>query len=124
MEVLNQNQRRSAYWRSILLTFIALVVLVLVLSSVSNSYTSQGTAEVNKMQKEHEMERKQFAKEKQGLEDDIKQLNIELKECREDTQNPKLKNCFNRLDKKEKSLTDIKNQLDKCENNLQAAKSF
>lgn len=124
MELLNQNQRQSAYWRVILLTCFAVALLVIVLFSTCTSYTSQGVAEINKMQREHEMGRKQFAKEKQGLEDDIKQLSITLKKCKEGTDDPKLKNCFDRLDKKEESLTDIENQLEECESNLKAATSF
>lgn len=124
MEVLNQNQRRSAYWRIILLTFFTIALLFLVLFSAYKTYASQGLAEIEKLQKEHEKGHKKFLKEKRGIEDDINEFSVELKKCKEGLDNPRLKNCFDRLDKKEENLTDLENELESCQGDLDAATSF
>ena len=124
MEVLNQNQRRSAYWRIFLLTLFTLALLFLVLFSTYKTYASQGLAEIEKLQQEHDKRYKKFLKEKRGIEDDINELSVELKKCKEGLDNPRLKKCYDRLEKKEKSATDLENELESCQDNLKAATSF
>ena len=124
MEVLNQNQRRSAYWRIFGLTVFTLVLLMLVLYSTYDRYVSQGVAEITKMQKEHNRDKKKSLKTIAGLKDNIKMLTSDLKKCQDNIMNNKIKNCLERLEGKEKRREELEEKLEKCEKDLKTASSF
>jgi len=124
MEVLNHNQRQSAQLRIIAMTAVTILLILLVLYSTSNKYTSQGKAEMAKMEKECNRDRKKSLKVIAGLQDDVSSLTKELEKCEDNIMNNKLRNCLDRLEKKEDTKEELKEELKECEKNYRAATSF
>jgi Skp family chaperone for outer membrane proteins len=86
MEILNKNQRNSALWRLWGLGAIVLAIIAVMLFSMHQEYAGQGLAELEKIQRECEREkriligkRQDAVNENNKLEEKIKKLEAELK---------------------------------------------
>lgn len=122
MEVLNQNQRNSAYRRIAALIAGVLTVLTLILFFTYKAYASQGRAEADKLIAVHERSTKLWQAEEQDLENKIRAAEAKLKVCLEGgAANLRLKSCITRLEGKEKRVEDLEKRLESCEGDLNAA---
>lgn len=124
MEVLNRNQRRSAYWRIVGIVSGILLFLATILFSTTSNYKSQGSGELELIISEHQRDSINWLKSIRGLEGDIKKLKSQVTKCRENNMNGRLENCLDRLEGKEERLTKLEGDLESCQGKLNAATSF
>lgn len=125
MEVLNQNQRRSAFWR---ISAIALLILALFgtsLFSMHKQYAAQGKGEYETLKNKYTQEKLKWQGIENGLKNNLKRLKAELKKC-QDNNNPeeRLEICKENLAFKEDQIRRLQNDLNLCESKLQAATAY
>jgi len=125
MEVLNQNQRRSAIWRILALGILILAMLATVLYSWHNQYASQGSSELEALQEKFDKQTKKWKGVKKDLENKNNALKKELKDCRGDSKmSEALKKCQEDLKFTEKRLEYLEKDLDRCKSDLKVANSY
>ena len=126
MEVLNQNQRRSAVWRMVLLCGFILAVLGLIMFSAYTNYAASGTSELLELDEKMKKERNLWEGESQQFKNTTNNLNKELKECKANATKPdkKLEQCQQRLEGKDDRIEELTEELETCEAKLKTAESY
>lgn len=130
MEVLNQNQRRSAIWRLLALGMVVLALLAVSVSSIHKAYANAGQGDLELLRKECQEELQRLRAQKQDLQNKNKVLNKEIEDLKEQMKNPddqvqilqaRLQQREDRIKDLETDLTRVERSLESCENRLRAA---
>jgi len=126
MEVLNQNQRRSAMLRILALGGFILAVLGTVLVSMHNAYASNGVGELETLQNKFKKERNIWEGKKNDFQLKINKLKKELNECKANSNKPdqRLEICEERIKGKDDRIDELEQGLTRCESRLQAATNY
>jgi peptidoglycan hydrolase CwlO-like protein len=133
MEILNKNQRRSAFWRLLALGILVLGVVTVIVANTHRNYAGQGQDELVKCQREKRDKVAELTGINTDLRNQVRQLNEELDKCRnksgeEDPRiqelNLKLTAEKERFEFQKLELTSIEKELTRCKQDLAAAKAF
>ena len=125
MEVLNQNQRKSAIWRIVALATLIIALLCTVVFSMHQAYASLGKDELEAQLEKAKRDRNVWDGNRQKLQNNIEKLKRELRECKDNLKkDDRLQLCEDRIKAKDDRIDELNDELTRCETKLQAATSY
>ncbi len=122
MEILNQNQRRSAFWRLFFLGFIVLAIASLIIIRTHLAYAELGDGALRECERNYEEDRQKWLGKKQGLQNKIKELEQEIAALKASEKNPNelVQICEARLKQREDRIKDLEKDLELCQQEVSA----
>ncbi len=125
MEILNQNQRKSAKWRLFGLSVLTLLVLLLGLISIKSNLGKIGADDLQQLQKKRLLESEKWEAERNGYNNEIEIQKKELSTC-ENNNLPiqMIDKVQKRLEARKKRIKALEKEIKKCEKDLATAESY
>lgn len=125
MEVLNQNQRRSAIWRLVSIGVLVAAILAVIVASLHKAYASQGTGEIALLKESHEKDLHALKVANQELINQNHLSNQKIKELEAQLKNPdkEMQILRARLEQKDDRIKVLKDDFDTCKGDLRACQS-
>ena len=126
MEILNQNQRRSAMWRLAAIAVFILSMFCTVAYSMHKSYASLGMDDLEILQTKYKKDKNIWEGKENKMANEIKALKKELEDCKAKSGKPNdlLELCKERIELKDDRINEIEQQLTRCEAKYAAATSY
>jgi len=119
MNILNQNQRRSAFLRLLLLNIATVGIMLIVLFAIKTRYSTQGVSEISYLEKSHTKTKTDHQSKLKLTNEKIETLKNDLAECKGSKDDPKLKRCEDRLDRKLATKISRERELKRCSSIIQ-----
>lgn len=120
MEILNNNQRRSAKWRLFFIGLAMLGITSIALGAIRSAYAGGGADELEQCRKEKIDQEQKWKSENQDLKNKNKNLKKQNKELKENGAKPskQIKMLRDQIELKDVQIQTLERQLSSCKASL------